>query len=1067
MTVLQGAWLRPDALALWGERSAREELSDAKAGGNARRHPFALAGGELQAAIAGQLAAEVAERLGFAASRGPVRRAETDVVLHLPGTASTPMSSPELVQPQPARPTRGAVRVRPWRVPAVIVDRADALVILAEWTPDSASSHPGLGASVRWLAQAAEFARDLVARGRVLPGIEPEAGGALAVWRAVLSGADEKWAQALAAAAPPVLAAGVSPGFVGGGSDAEGLRDVVVVAMDDLIDAAAGDALAVWPFGYRKRSRDTPLRSAWVAALGSRQRRFDGTDEEIHDLAAALVDWQQEAVAGPVRACFRLVEPAVGDLDAGTGVAVGETAKEDIWALQFLLQSAEQPTLMASADEIWRSEPAARALGGFVPAPQEALLAELGRASRLYPALNRALRRPHPTVLQLDTAEAHSFLREHAAALASAGFGVLVPTWWTRAPAQIGWQLTASGRTQPGQAATAGDVLDRKAMVDFRWHLALGDQPLSSAELTELSRAHAGLIRLRGHWVELDPDLLDKALSFLESSGEGDVGDLLRLTAGIVAGPAGIPVSDVVAEGWLAELLQGPGGHRPASLTPPENFVGELRPYQARGVAWLRFLDDLAIGGILADDMGLGKTVEVLALLAGDQRDAVSPGLAVGVASVADAARRRTLLVCPMSIVGNWQREAASFTPKLSVYVHHGADRVRDEESFQAAVANADLVVTTYALAARDEGLLRSVHWDRLVLDEAQAIKNAGTQQSAALRALPVRRRIALTGTPVENRLADLWSLLDFVNPGLLGSATHFSHRFAIPIEKYDDEAAAERLRRTTGPLILRRLKSDRSVIADLPAKFELDVLCNLTREQAVLYQATVDDMLDRIQRLRGMQRRGLILTTLTRLKQVCNHPGQLADGGGEFAGGSGKVERIEEILEQVQAAGDKALMFTQYASFGAELRAHLSAYLGTEVLFLHGGLSQPARDVIVTRFQDESRAAPRVLLASLKAGGTGLNLTAAQHVVHIDRWWNPAVEDQATDRAYRIGQTRDVQVRKLVCVGTIEERIAELINGKRALAGRIVGSGEGWLTELSTSALQEALKLGVDAVGE
>jgi non-specific serine/threonine protein kinase len=562
------------------------------------------------------------------------------------------------------------------------------------------------------------------------------------------------------------------------------------------------------------------------------------------------------------------------------------------------------------------------------------------------------------------------------------------------------------------------------------------------------------LVRARGRWVELDQERIRTALEFLEREadcGEMAVLDALRLGVGLDVPDAGLPVVDVVGEGWAEGLLAA----RDRALRPmrtPKGFRGSLRPYQRRGLAWLSFLGSLGLGACLADDMGLGKTVQLLALLVAERAEA------------GGASPRPTLLVCPMSLVGNWQREAARFAPTLRVHVHHGAGRLAGDELLEA-VASADLVLTTFAICARDAEALASVGWWRVVVDEAQNVKNAATRQARAVRALPAERRVAMTGTPVENRLTELWSIMEFLNPGLLGSERGFRARFAVPIESYGDENAAGLLRRLTRPFLLRRVKTDRTIIRDLPDKLDMKVFCNLTREQASLYQAVVDDMLRRLEEKEGIERRGLILATLTRLKQVCNHPAQFAGDGSALEGRSGKLARLEEILEEVLAEGEKALVFTQFAEMGGMLRTHLQHRLGREVLLLHGGVARGARDEMVARFQAEG--GPPVFVLSLKAGGTGLNLTAASHVVHFDRWWNPAVEDQATDRAFRIGQRRDVQVRKLVAVGTLEERIDELIERKKALAERVVGTGEGWLTELSTEDLRKIVALSSDAVAE
>jgi non-specific serine/threonine protein kinase len=556
------------------------------------------------------------------------------------------------------------------------------------------------------------------------------------------------------------------------------------------------------------------------------------------------------------------------------------------------------------------------------------------------------------------------------------------------------------------------------------------------------------MVRLRGQWIELDARRLAAGLKLVGHTGRATVGELLHLGLGVGAAPDGLPVEDVQADGWLGDLLSGRTEQRLTPIEPPASFAGQLRPYQARGLAWLDFLHRCGLGGVLADDMGLGKTVQLLALLA------------------RDAGAGTSLLICPMSLVGNWQREAARFTPQLRVHVHHGKERARGKH-FLDEVARSDLVVTTYALAARDAADLRKIAWRRVVVDEAQAIKNAATKQATAIRSLPAGPRIAVTGTPVENRLADLWSLLDFANPGQLGTATTFKKRYAEPIERHGDDDAAERLRRFTGPFILRRVKTDKSIIADLPDKLEMDVVCNLTAEQAALYRAVVDDMLERISGTEGIERRGLVLATMTKLKQVCNHPAQFLRDGSRLPGRSGKLNRLDEILGEVLAVGERALLFTQYAEFGSMLRGHLSGRFGREVLFLHGGVPKAQRDAMVARFQADDAASPPLFVLSLKAGGTGLTLTAANHVVHVDRWWNPAVEDQATDRAFRIGQRRSVQVRKFVCAGTIEEKIATMIRDKRGLAARIVGTGEQWLTELSTSELATLFRLEAGAVVE
>ena len=722
--------------------------------------------------------------------------------------------------------------------------------------------------------------------------------------------------------------------------------------------------------------------------------------------------------------------------------------------MEFALQSTDDPSLMMLAADVWAGASTAGLAAG-IQHPEEELLAGLGRAARLFPELDRALRAAAPAEVRMDTEGAFGFLRQAAPLLSGAGFGVLLPDWARKS--RLGLKLTTRSRQTPG-----GSVTDPKFglgdLVEFRYDLAIGDQELDPEELDELARLKIPLVRLRGQWVELDERHLRAALRFLERSRSGTMRASEALQAGL-HGPGDLPLVEVDADGWLGDLLSGQADRRLEPVRTPAGFDGELRPYQQRGVAWLSFLGRLGLGCVLADDMGLGKTAETLCL--------VTSEVECRIARHRDKAARLapTLVVCPMSVVGNWEREAARFTPELTVHVHHGSDRLRGDD-LAGALAGADLVITTYGIATRDQAELARVPWARVVCDEAQNIKNHATRQAQAVRGLPAGSRIALTGTPVENRLSDLWSIMEFTNPGLLGPAEQFRQRYAIPIERAADDEATARLRRITGPFILRRLKTDKSIISDLPDKLEMKVWCNLTAEQASLYQATVTDMLARIEAAEeGIERRGLVLATMARLKQVCNHPAHLLGDGSRLPGRSGKLARLEEICDEVIAEGDKALCFTQYAEFGAMLQPHLAARLGCPVLYLHGGTPKKQRDAMVAGFQE--MAEPALFLLSLKAGGTGLNLTAASHVIHVDRWWNPAVEDQATDRAFRIGQRRDVQVRKFVCVGTLEERIDAMIEEKKALAERIVGTGEAWLTELSVAELRKLIELSPEAVSD
>jgi len=960
-------------------------------------------------------------------------------VLALPTQGRGPAASAEVRRTREESQTPESLVDGLWEVPTLALDPQTVLGYLL--TADDAETdleRPIAGGDLRALQGLAGFAVDLVGRGRVLPGVRDAGDGrAMAMWSAVVTGVDAVWLRA--------SAAGLPGSFTAACPDAV---DRVAAAVRSL--AAATDALV--DAAVRSRLGSVPRRRAaasFRSALTGSDPYFTTTPVALATLDEALADWQREVTqVGAIRACFRLVEP----LGATEGTA-GERVPEAPWRVDFALQSTEEPSLVVDAGQVWRAKGALRALARHVADPQETLLGELGRAVRLYPNIEGALRTAKPSSLTLDVEGAHLFLSEAAPILLAAGFGVLLPGWWTNPAMRLGAKLSVSTPAQPGSARTKA-VIGREGLVDFRWDLAVGEHTLTKQDVADLVEAQQPLVRVRGQWMYVDADRLARARAFLAKRSHGtgrmSVGEVLATIGALDDGPGGLPVVDVEAQGWLADLLSGQVDHRIAPMIAPEGFKGELRPYQERGLAWLSFLESVGLGGVLADDMGLGKTVQLLALMCGELPQEVGP----------------TLLVCPMSLVGNWQREAARFAPGLRVHVHHGAERPKGK-AFQTVVASSDLVVTTYGLVVRDVDALREMSWHRVVLDEAQAVKNAATRAAVAVRSLPSSHRFAVTGTPVENRLGDLWSLMEFANPGLLGQPSSFKQRFATPIERRGDAEAATRLRSLTQPFVLRRLKTDTSIITDLPAKIEMEVVCSLTREQASLYQAVVADMMDRIESTDGIERRGLVLATMTKLKQVCNHPAQFLRDGSRLGGRSGKLARVEETLDEVLASGEKALLFTQYAEFGDLLRTHLGARFGREVAYLHGGLSKGQRDVLVARFQDPAGGGPSLFVLSLKAGGTGLTLTAANHVIHVDRWWNPAVEDQATDRAFRIGQTRSVQVRKLVCAGTLEEKIALMITEKRGLAASVVGTGEGWLTELSTSALRELFTLEAGSVVE
>ncbi|MFI6077602.1 SNF2-related protein [Actinoplanes sp. NPDC051343] len=960
-----------------------------------REHPFA------------EPAESLAELLGEAVDQA----AFETLTLHLPGTSKGPVPSPETGSEAPAR----GVRLREWAVPALLIPGDAALAALAQLAEPDPDAAWQPAASLRYLGILATHAYDLALRGRMLPQLVVEGGVPAARWRPVITGADAAGYRDFAAAMPPVVRAT-------GAEIGRTLRD----ALHSLVDGAARALLPERILHGHRTGPRGPLPDRWIAALTDPDPALPGArPDDVRELGTALGDWLRAALDanGPIRVSFRLSEPG---------------PETDEWGLEFALQSAEDPSLYLPAAEVWE--------GGRFPGlpqrPDETLLAGLGRAVRLFPLLHLSLREQQPDRMTLDTSEAHEFLRQAAPLLQAAGFGVQLPTWAGRKA--VGLKLTTRSKKASPSRAAASSGFGLEQLVDFRIDLVIGDGVVTAEELAELARLKVPLVRVRGQWVELDDRQLKAALKAVDRRREGSVtaGEVLQQV--IDGGEDDLPLVEVDADGELGDLLSGQAAERLTPLATPAGFLGTLRPYQERGLSWLHFLARLGLGGILADDMGLGKTAQTLSLLLAER----SAGEEV----------KPTLLVCPMSLVSNWQKEAARFAPGLRVYVHHGAERRRVDIS-----DDADLVVTTYGTATRDLAVLREVDWGRVVCDEAQAIKNSGTRQAQAVRAIPARTRLALTGTPVENHLAELWSIMDFCNPGLLGPAKRFRRRFQEPIEVRQDADAAAALKRATGPFVLRRLKTDKTIISDLPEKNEMKVWCTLTGEQATLYQAVVEDMMAAIDGSEGIQRRGNVLAAMTKLKQVCNHPVHLLKDGSRLPGRSGKLARLEELAAEIIEDGDKALIFTQYAEWGTLLQPYLTAHVDRPVLWLHGGLSKARRDEMVTRFQEDDE--PMLFLLSLKAAGTGLNLTAANHVVHFDRWWNPAVEDQATDRAFRIGQSRNVQVRKFICTGTLEEKIDAMIERKKALASSVVGTGEDWITDLNTDQLRELFALDPAAV--
>ncbi|MCB9845758.1 MAG: DEAD/DEAH box helicase [Phycisphaeraceae bacterium] len=1048
MIVLHANWC-DGALCLWAERSEPATTPPTEVGA----HPFSCDAAEIRRAIA----------LIGVDPQGLVARVRT-VLLPVGAAVTTPIASARLArlmgQEQAEATELGTFRVECLAAgPELALRLLDQL--LESLSPDGESNETAGDDTLVFAGAVGSLARHMLAQQRFVPMLAQEIDGTLrASWRGWLDdGAVGEDAMRLSRAMPAAFRAAT-----------DDLNHDASAIVDDmlwrLIDAECRRVLTHEALfeTVQGREPDDP-HVAWLRGLLDGDDRVCAPASVRSDLVRGVRQWiarlDERGASAQWRLCLRLEDPA-------EGASVNGSTPDDLrWTLRFMLQAVEAPGVLIPADEIWLLSTDLLMIEGHrLEQPQEILLAELARASRLYRPIERALEGSEPSAIELDTRKAYEFLREHRPVLIEQGFGAIAPDWWESPRSRLGARLRLDSDPMPPEEGTSNGSgppsLGVSTLVGYQWEIAVGDTSLTLKEFEELAARRMPLIRLGGRWVEIRPEDVEHAVRFIRQNPGGTMplGEAMRLAFATDLRQTGVPVVGLEASGWLGSLL-GPTGASESlpDVEQPGSFVGTLRPYQVRGLSWMHFMERFGFGVCLADDMGLGKTIQLLALMALEREQANGAGVGA------------TLLIAPTSVLGNWTRETRRFVPGLRVYVHHGTERFQGQHLADTA-AESDLIITTYALAYRDRESLEPIRWGRVVLDEAQFIKNPAAKQTNAVRTLLADRRIALTGTPVENRLSELWSIMDFLNPGYLGPASSFRTRFAVPIERHHDAQKGERLRGLVRPFILRRLKTDPTVVSDLPEKIESREYCHLTGEQAELYQSCVRRMLSEVEVAEGIERRGLVLAALIRLKQICNHPSQiLKDYDPEspeppLAARSGKSVRLVEQLEEVLAEGERALVFTQFRQMGHLLVRMLAHELDRDILFLHGGTPRQQREDLIHRFQNPDSDTP-ILVLSLRAGGVGLNLTAATHVFHFDRWWNPAVENQATDRAYRIGQTRTVFVHKYVVRGTLEEKIDEMIEQKTELAENIIGSGERWLTELNTDDLREILTLREEAVAD
>lgn len=994
MVILHTCWSEA-RLLVWGEQEASETslLMDASSA-QPEVSPFDAGGPRLQDALAKILC-------GVELPVLPVCRLALALPSRQRKKKTLPVPSyPFLFQQgteEKPEEKEGPAALRPWLLSALACPWKTAFILLGRCKERRLADGVFAAEDLLVFSELFRYTGALTARGKFLPDLRHVAGrGYEARWRPSIDREENRRLRLLAGRLPPSAC---------GGQPASSVAETF---LDEMLDRLVRvSVVTTLSRAQAERGKHYSVHDAWFSALrgDSRAVRWDAAGD-LDALCKQLDVWRRPVEGGSERdeqVAFQLREPPT---------------PAELWSLQV--------TFPATPD-------------GY---PTENMLLSLGQAVMLFPPLGEAEEGPEGLGCRLTPAEAHAFLTVSSPLLVAAGFDVRLPAWW---PLGATHALSLEADVSPRADSSGQPESLSEERVDIRWTVKLNGEPITAEELESLLQPQSPLVFFRGRWIQVDVRQIQNALRVEKRKTDTahSALEVVRLALGTGLGQYGLDVSAVRGSGWLDPFLKRLRGEQTfETLSAPSSFHGELRPYQMRGFSWLVFLRQWGFGACLADDMGLGKTIQALAFLLHEKER---------------GERRPVLLVAPMSVLGNWIKEAQRFAPGLKGLLHHGPQRWHGDSFVREAQA-ADLVITSYHLLYRDYAALRKVNWAGVLLDEAQNIKNPDTQQSQAARALQAEYRLALTGTPMENNVGDIWSIMDFLNPGMLGKREVFRDTFFRPIQSGTDPSARSRLRRVTTPFILRRLKTDKQIISDLPEKMEGKVFCPLTLEQARLYEEELESFQRELGQAEGIGRRGLILAVLTRLKQICNHPAHYLRQAQAPSRRSGKLLRLEEMLEEVFARGESALVFTQYAEMGGLLKRQLCQTFAREMPFLHGGVPRKERERLVQEFQESS--GPLAFVLSLKAGGTGLNLTRATHVFHYDRWWNPAVENQATDRAFRIGQTRNVMVHKFICGGTLEERIDALIESKTALADEIVTSGETFLTELSDEALRDILKL-------
>lgn len=1038
MSTLHGSWIEDQYFFIWGEvwRTVETEtLSLGSSSEEISRHPFNL---------------DTPELLSFLRSHSfDVPKLGTKKVLNITLPSYKPSRKKYTLPLLSTQIDEEAFNktnfiLQHWQVEGQLLTPSEAVNFFSQVTLGEVSY---LGQDLRFWSHVYRWILDLLARGKYVPScLSQTEENILSYWYPLLDSTLDQARFAKFTQAMPLVCQSYSLNK----PREESLDNEVILLsfLRQIVDAKIRTILEL-PTNLPKNLEVLP----WLQSLTQNSNQFQVSENYIKRLNHALDNWTlsiQDYLVTPdnqqlghnrFRVCFILEPPSPDIVDYG----------EANWSLNYYLQALDDADILIDARLIWQTLNDSLVFQHReINHPQETLLKGLGLASRLYEPIANSLLESQPIKCEFDPIQVYQFIKSIAWQLQDKGMGVILPPGLSSGNSEqrLGIKIEAEVTQKKGER------LSLKSLLNYNLKVVAGDAVISQQDFEKLLQQRSPIVKVDEQWLMLQPTDVKAAQEILNQTYETinlSVEDALRMSIGDTNIIAKLPVVNFEASGVLKKLINNLMDNQ--SIEPiekPAGFKGELRPYQAKGVGWLAFLEKWGLGACLADDMGLGKTPQLIAFLLNLKEQ--------------EMLTKPTLVVCPTSVVSNWEREVHKFAPTLSTMIHQGNQRKKGK-AFSREIKDKKLVITSYPLVYRDAETFAQIEWQGIVLDEAQNIKNPQAKQSQAVRDLKAGFKIALTGTPVENRLAELWSILDFLNPGFLGSQSFFQRRFAIPIEKYGDRESLKTLRSLVRPFILRRLKTDREIIQDLPEKQEMNIFCGLSEEQANLYQNLVEQSLLDIEEKTGIQRRGLILSLLVKLKQICNHPSHfLKEDKVNSAERSGKMLRLVEMLEELLAEGDRALIFTQFAEWGKLMQAYLTKALGKETLFLYGQIPQKQRQEMIDRFQNDPNGPP-IFILSLKAGGTGLNLTRANHVFHVDRWWNPAVENQATDRAFRIGQKRNVQVHKFVCTGTLEEKINDMIESKKQLAEQTVDAGENWLTELDTDQLRNLLLLDRNAI--